>query len=123
VVYLHCYAHTQVTGSTDSGTLDGQSYDHVFPIEIEGQDGTVKNLKIGYNIGENPFTTAQGFIDKHMLPQVIDQYLLIAQTRLLRFNTVIVLLQQAVSCDRRVLISAISVVRRSMRKDTYTLVS
>jgi phospholipase A-2-activating protein len=62
--------YTQVTGSTDSGTLDGQSYDHVFPIEIEGQDGTVKNLKIGYNIGDNPFTTAQGFIDKHMLPQV-----------------------------------------------------
>eukprot|EP00953_Heterococcus_sp_UTEX-ZZ885_P034309 17779-Heterococcus_DN1.PRE.1 len=62
-----------VTGSTDSGTLDGQSYDHVFPIEIEGQDGAVKNLKLGYNIGENPFTTAQGFIDKHMLPQVIDR--------------------------------------------------
>eukprot|EP00611_Tribonema_gayanum_P004574 TRINITY_DN13781_c0_g1_i1.p1 TRINITY_DN13781_c0_g1~~TRINITY_DN13781_c0_g1_i1.p1 ORF type:complete len:814 (-),score=205.36 TRINITY_DN13781_c0_g1_i1:177-2543(-) len=58
----------EVTGSTNSGTLDGVQYDHVFPIEIEGQGG-VRTLKIGYNNGDNPFSAAQAFIDKYELPQ------------------------------------------------------
>ena len=30
---------------------------------------TVQKLQIGYNNGENPFNTAQAFIDQHMLDQ------------------------------------------------------
>lgn len=64
----------QVMGSNDSGMIDGVSYDHVLPIEVEqtaGGDGAngVANLQIGYNNGENPFVAAQRFIDAHMLPQ------------------------------------------------------
>ncbi len=59
----------EVTGSRDSGTINNVRYDHVFPIELEANDGTVRNLKIGYNNGDNPFTTAQAFIDEYMLPQ------------------------------------------------------
>ncbi len=59
----------EVTGSRDSGTINNVRYDHVFPIELEANDGTVRNLKIGYNDGDNPFTTAQTFIDQYMLPQ------------------------------------------------------
>lgn len=41
----------------------GVAYDHVFPIEIEQPGGEgVKTLKIGYNIGDNPFLAAQAFI-------------------------------------------------------------
>lgn len=43
--------------------------DHVFPIEVDVPGGGVQNLQIGYNNGENPFTTAQTFIDEHMLDQ------------------------------------------------------
>jgi phospholipase A-2-activating protein len=55
-------------GSAD-GQLDGVRYDHVLPIEIEQTNGQVSTLQIGCNTGENPFTAAQRFIDKHMLPQ------------------------------------------------------
>jgi phospholipase A-2-activating protein len=40
----------------------------VIPVEIE-LPGGVKKLEIGYNQGQNPFTVAQEFIDKHMLDQ------------------------------------------------------
>lgn len=40
----------------------------VIPVEIE-LPGGVKKLEIGYNQGENPFSVAQQFIDKHMLEQ------------------------------------------------------
>lgn len=50
------------------GILDGVQYDFILPIEVENA-GSVVNLKIGYNTGENPFTAAQRFIDAHMLPQ------------------------------------------------------
>jgi len=60
----------EVTGSNDStGTINGVQFDHVFPIEIDVAGGGVQNLQIGYNNGENPFTTAQTFIDQHMLDQ------------------------------------------------------
>lgn len=60
----------EVLGSSeDSGTIDGIKYDHVFPIEVDQAGGGVANLKIGYNIGENPFVAAQRFIDAHVLPQ------------------------------------------------------
>jgi phospholipase A-2-activating protein len=68
----------QVTGSRDTGTIDGVTYDHVLPIEIDNTQtaaaagnagGGVATLQLGYNNGENPFTAAQRFIDAHMLPQ------------------------------------------------------
>lgn len=63
----------QVTGSRND-TINGVSYDHVLPIEIEQPSttagaGNVRQLQIGHNNGDNPFVTAQRFIDEHMLPQ------------------------------------------------------
>lgn len=60
----------EVTGTNaNAGTLNGKSYDHVLPIEIDVPGGGVQKLQIGYNNGENPFVTAQQFIDEHMLDQ------------------------------------------------------
>ncbi|KAL7487245.1 hypothetical protein ACHAW6_012846 [Cyclotella cf. meneghiniana] len=60
----------EVTGtSANAGTIHGKRYDHVLPIEIDVPGGGVQNLQIGYNNGENPFVTAQQFIDEHMLDQ------------------------------------------------------
>eukprot|EP00980_Cylindrotheca_fusiformis_P004005 scaffold880_cov132-Cylindrotheca_fusiformis.AAC.1 len=59
----------QVMGSRETGTVDGVTYDHVFPIEVDQTGGGVAKLQIGYNTGENPFVAAQRFIDAHMLPQ------------------------------------------------------
>jgi phospholipase A-2-activating protein len=59
----------QVMGSTDKDQIDGVTYDHVLPIEVDQTGGGVAELKIGYNNGENTFTAAQRFIDAHMLPQ------------------------------------------------------
>merc|ERR1712232_1092361 len=56
-------------GTKDSGMVDGKKYDHVLPIELEQTSGSVSNLQIGYNNGENTFVAAQRFIDAHMLPQ------------------------------------------------------
>lgn len=60
---------TKVMGASDGGLVDGESYDRVYPIEVEGVGGTVRKLQIGYNIGQNPFVAAQNFIDKNELPQ------------------------------------------------------
>ncbi|GMF30790.1 unnamed protein product [Phytophthora fragariaefolia] len=49
-------------------SCSGGAYDMVIPVEIE-LPGGVKKLEIGYNQGQNPFTVAQEFIDKHMLDQ------------------------------------------------------
>ena len=60
----------EVTGTNaNAGTVDGRRYDHVLPIEIDVAGGGVQTLKIGYNDGENPFVTAQAFIDEHTLDQ------------------------------------------------------
>jgi phospholipase A-2-activating protein len=60
----------EVTGSSaNAGTIRGKRYDHVLPIEIDVPGGGVQKLQIGYNNGENPFVTAQQFIDEHMLDQ------------------------------------------------------
>ncbi|KAL7528976.1 hypothetical protein ACHAXR_002726, partial [Thalassiosira sp. AJA248-18] len=60
----------EVTGqNSNGGTLNGQQYDHVLPIEIDVPGGGVQKLQIGYNNGENPFVTAQTFIDENMLDQ------------------------------------------------------
>ena len=60
----------EVTGqNANAGTLNGQTYDHVLPIEIDVPSGGVQTLQIGYNNGDNPFVTAQNFIDEHMLNQ------------------------------------------------------
>jgi len=60
----------QVMGSAgDGGTIDGVTYEHVYPIEVDQTGGGVAKLQIGYNEGENPFVAAQRFIDAYMLPQ------------------------------------------------------
>mmetsp|Transcript_25452 Transcript_25452/g.54765 ORF Transcript_25452/g.54765 Transcript_25452/m.54765 type:complete len:867 (+) Transcript_25452:108-2708(+) len=60
----------EVTGTnSNAGTLNGKKYDHVLPIEIDVSGGGVQTLQIGYNNGENPFVTAQTFIDEHMMDQ------------------------------------------------------
>lgn len=60
----------EVTGTNaNASTLDGRRYDHVPPIEIDVPGGGVQTLRIGYNNGENPFVTAQAFIDDHVLDQ------------------------------------------------------
>ena len=61
----------EVTGTNENaGTVDGVSYDHVFPIEVEDPaTGGVRKLQIGYNNGENQFVVAQRFIDANELPQ------------------------------------------------------
>ena len=60
----------QVMGSAgDQQQIDGVSYDHVLPIEVDTTGGGVAKLQIGYNNGENPFVAAQRFMDAHMLPQ------------------------------------------------------
>ena len=59
----------QVTGSRDSGSIGGVTYDHVLPVEIDRTEGGVATLQLGYNTGENPFVAAQRFIDDNMLPQ------------------------------------------------------
>lgn len=58
----------EVTGKGDSGDVDGVEYDHVLPVEIETPQG-LRNLKLGYNNGENPFVAAQRFIDTNELSQ------------------------------------------------------
>jgi len=60
----------EVTGRNENaGTIDGVQYDHVFPIEMDAPGGAVQKFQIGYNNGDNPFNTAQDFIDTHMLDQ------------------------------------------------------
>lgn len=60
----------EVTGRNENaGSIDGVSYDHVFPIEIDVPGGGVRKLRIGYNNGENPFVVAQKFIDDYELDQ------------------------------------------------------
>ncbi|RLN81173.1 hypothetical protein BBJ28_00009364, partial [Nothophytophthora sp. Chile5] len=58
----------EVTGTGGGGVVDGEAFDMVIPVEIE-LPGGLKKLEIGYNQGQNPFTVAQTFIDKHMLDQ------------------------------------------------------
>lgn len=55
--------------SNNAGMIDGVMYDYVLPIEIDLPDGGLQKLQIGYNTGQNPFVTAQEFIDKYMLDQ------------------------------------------------------
>lgn len=56
-------------GASESGMVDGESFDRVYPIEVEGDGGSVRKLQIGYNNGENPFVAAQRFLDKYQLTQ------------------------------------------------------
>ncbi|OWZ06602.1 PhosphoLipase A2 [Phytophthora megakarya] len=58
----------EVTGTGNGGVVDGEAYDMVIPVEID-LPGGLKKLEIGYNQGQNPFSVAQEFIDKHMLDQ------------------------------------------------------
>jgi len=60
---------TATDNNNKGGTINGQNYDYVFPIEVDTTAGTVQTLQIGYNIGDNPFVVAQKFIDEHELNQ------------------------------------------------------
>ncbi|CAM9787363.1 unnamed protein product, partial [Ectocarpus sp. 8 AP-2014] len=59
----------EVMGASEAGQVDGETFDRVYPIEVEGVGGAVRKLQIGYNNGQNPFVAAQNFIDKNELPQ------------------------------------------------------
>lgn len=59
---------TGSAGSSDGGQLNGITYDHIIPVEIETPGG-VKELKLGYNDAESHFTAAQRFIDDNVLDQ------------------------------------------------------
>jgi hypothetical protein len=61
----------EVTGqgnSGDGGEVHGVVYDHIMPVEIETAQGLV-TLQLGYNELENPFISAQRFIDQNQLDQ------------------------------------------------------
>jgi len=52
-------------------TFEGKEYDYVFDVDIE--DGAPP-LKLPYNVGDNPYMSAQEFIYKHNLSQLyLDQ--------------------------------------------------
>lgn len=57
-----------VTGSTDAGEINGITYDHVMPVEMETPNG-ILTLRLGYNNKENPYDAAQRFIDTNSLNQ------------------------------------------------------
>jgi hypothetical protein len=59
---------TGSAGSSDGGELNGITYDHIIPVEIEAPGG-LQELKLGYNDAESHFTAAQRFIDSNMLDQ------------------------------------------------------
>lgn len=53
-------------GSSRKQTFQGKEYDYVFDVDIA--DGAPP-LKLPYNVNENPYLSAQKFIDKNELPQ------------------------------------------------------
>jgi phospholipase A-2-activating protein len=59
---------TGSAGSSDGGQLNGVSYDHIIPVEIETPGG-LRELKLGYNETESHFSAAQRFIDENVLDQ------------------------------------------------------
>ena len=59
----------EVTGNSDGGMVGGTQYDHVFPVEIDGEGGSVRSLNIGYNNLESPFDAAQRFINENGIGQ------------------------------------------------------
>lgn len=58
----------EVVGSSKSKqTYEGKEYDYVFDIDVgAGPNG---NLKLPYNVTENPYDAAQRFLLEHELPQ------------------------------------------------------
>lgn len=64
----------EVTGSaggssSDSGEVNGVTYDHVMPVEMEGPGGAVVTYRMGFNDTENPFIASQRFLDQNGLDQ------------------------------------------------------
>lgn len=67
----------EVTGNGDGGDVNGVTYDHVLPVEIDTPSDGVKSLSIGYNNLESAYDAAQRFIDEnglgqHYLRQIAD---------------------------------------------------
>ena len=56
-----------VTGSGDQGTVHGEQFDHVMPVEMDNAAGGTLTLQLGYNNGENPFVAAKRFVDQNQL--------------------------------------------------------
>jgi len=62
----------QVTGkpANQQAEINGVSYDHVLPIEIDQVDGTVARLQLGVNQGDDARTAALRFLDDNpMVPR------------------------------------------------------
>jgi phospholipase A-2-activating protein len=58
-------------GSNRKQVFNGIEYDYVFDVDV--QEGAPP-LKLPYNIGDNPYQSAQNFIEDNELPQsYIDQ--------------------------------------------------
>jgi len=68
VLLLLCLLSMCSKGNGDGGNINGEWYDHIFPVEIETPSG-LKTLKLGHNNAENPFNAAQRFIDQNQLHQ------------------------------------------------------
>ena len=67
----------EVTGNGDGGEVNGVTYDHILPVEIDTPNEGVRCLNIGYNNLESAFDAAQRFInenglDQHYLRQIAD---------------------------------------------------
>ncbi|UYV78210.1 PLAA [Cordylochernes scorpioides] len=59
-----------VGGGENKVWFEGKEYDYVFTVDVEAP----KPLKLPYNVGEDPWVTAQNFIHKHNLSQLfLDQ--------------------------------------------------
>ncbi|KAI7887839.1 WD40-repeat-containing domain protein [Mucor mucedo] len=58
----------EVVGSNNTKkTYEGKEYDYVFDIDVGG--GPDGNLKLPYNVTQNPYDAAQAFLVKNNLPQ------------------------------------------------------
>ena len=56
-------------GNGDGGEINGVTYDHVMPVEMEAPGGGAMKLTLGFNDNENPFIAAQRFVDQNELGQ------------------------------------------------------
>ena len=61
----------EVTGKDngDGGELNGVTYDHLMPVEVDAPGGGVVSFKLGFNDNENPFIAAQRFVNQNELGQ------------------------------------------------------
>ena len=51
-------------GRGNGGVIDGTPYDHVFTVELDGG----RSAKLGFNVGDNPYTVADEWLEAQGLP-------------------------------------------------------